>query len=309
MLTSRMIDRPLRPLFPEGLRLRDAGDRRCCSSADLENDSRRAGDHRAPRRRSTSPTSRSRPRSRAVRVGFWDGAVRRSTRPSPDLKAKSRLNLLVAGTEDAIVMVESGAQELTEAEMVRALSEGHEAIKQIVAAAEGPARAGRQAEARGQAKEQDHGLRGAGPSRCLQAPLLAAMRTPGKLESVREDEAGEGRVPGEPARETATEKRAAVPGDLRRRCARRSCASEILEQRPPSRRPQLRRDPQHHQRGRRAAAHPRLGALHARRDAGARHGHARHQRGRADHRHRAGGATPRSASCCTTTSRPSRSAR
>ena len=45
-----------------------------------------------------------------------------------------------------------------------------------------------------------------------------------------------------------------------------------------------RRDPADHLRGRRAAAHPRLGAVHARRDAGAGHHHARHQPGRAAHR-------------------------
>ena len=61
-------------------------------------------------------------------------------------------------------------------------------------------------------------------------------------------------------------------------------------------------------RGRRAAAHPWLGAVHARRDAGAGRHHARHRRGRAVHR-RAGGHLQGDASCCTTTSRPTRSAR
>src|SRR5262249_56025026 len=68
----------------------------------------------------------------AVRVGYWDG--RCVVNPSnADLKTKSKLNLLVAGTEDAIVMVESGASEMSEATMVQALTEGHNAIKQIVA--------------------------------------------------------------------------------------------------------------------------------------------------------------------------------
>ena len=61
-------------------------------------------------------------------------------------------------------------------------------------------------------------------------------------------------------------------------------------------------------RSRRAAAHPRLGAVHPRRDAGAGRRHARHRRGRAVRSTRCRAPTRRP-SCCTTTSRPSRSAR
>ena len=67
-------------------------------------------------------------------------------------------------------------------------------------------------------------------------------------------------------------------------------------------------DPPHHVRGRRPAARARLGAVPARRDAGARHRDARHQPGRAAASTRSS-ATSRSASCCTTTSRRSRPAR
>jgi polyribonucleotide nucleotidyltransferase len=130
ILTSRMIDRPLRPLFPEGY---------ACEtqviglllSADLENDS----DTLAIIGASTSLYISDIPFDNpvgAVRVGYWDDNV--VVNPSTaDLKTKSKLNLLVAGTADAIVMVESGAQEVTEATMVQALSEGHAAIKKIVA--------------------------------------------------------------------------------------------------------------------------------------------------------------------------------
>ena len=61
-------------------------------------------------------------------------------------------------------------------------------------------------------------------------------------------------------------------------------------------------------RGRRAAARPRLGAVHPRRDPGAGRGHARHRPGRADRSTRSRASTA-STSCCTTTSRPTRSAR
>ena len=130
IVTSRMIDRPLRPLFPEGY---------ACEtqviglllSADMENDS----DTLAIIGASTSLYISDIPFDNpigAVRVGFWDGQCQVNP-SSNDFRTKSKLNLLVAGTEDAIVMVESGASELTEAEMVQALVAGHAVIKEIVA--------------------------------------------------------------------------------------------------------------------------------------------------------------------------------
>src|SRR5262245_17537297 len=130
ILTSRMIDRPLRPLFPEGY---------ACEtqviglllSADLENDSDTLAIIGASTALYISDIPFENPVG-AVRVGYWDDRV--VVNPSTaDLKTKSKLNLLVAGTGDAIVMVESGAQEITEATMVQALTEGHAAIKKIVA--------------------------------------------------------------------------------------------------------------------------------------------------------------------------------
>ena len=125
-----MIDRPLRPLFPEGY---------ACEtqviglllSADLENDSDTLAIIGASTALYISDIPFERPVG-AVRVGYWDGAC--VVNPAmADLKAKSQLNLLVAGTEDAIVMVEAGAHEVTEAVMAQALVEGHDVIKQIVA--------------------------------------------------------------------------------------------------------------------------------------------------------------------------------
>jgi polyribonucleotide nucleotidyltransferase len=130
ILTSRMIDRPLRPLFPEGY---------ACEtqviglllSADLENDSDTLAIIGASTSLYISDIPFDNPVA-AVRVGYWDGNV--VVNPATaDLKTKSKLNLLVAGTADAIVMVESGASEIPEATMVQALTEGHAAIKKIVA--------------------------------------------------------------------------------------------------------------------------------------------------------------------------------
>jgi polyribonucleotide nucleotidyltransferase len=206
VLTSRMIDRPLRPLFPEGW---------ACEtqviglllSADMENDS----DTLAIIGASTSLYISDIPFDSpigAVRVGFWDDqcVVNPST---ADVKAKSKLNLLVAGTEDAIVMVEAGAHELSEAEMVRALTEGHNAIKQIVGLQkELRARVGKPKRAVAK-KGVDPGNRSEIENAMLE-PLLAAMRMPGKLASyAKMKEVRNAYLASIP--EDQAEKRAAVP--------------------------------------------------------------------------------------------------
>ena len=128
---------------------------------------------------------------------------------STELRTKSKLNLLVAGTEDAIVMVESGAQEISEAEMVQALTEGHAAIKQIVGLLKDlRAKAGKP---KWSVKKKEYDPSWvADAERAMAEPLLAAMRHPGKIESyalmkkVKDDYLAT--IP-----ETETEKRAAVP--------------------------------------------------------------------------------------------------
>src|SRR5262245_23657700 len=130
ILTSRMIDRPLRPLFPEGYNC-ETQVIGLLLSADMENDSDTLSIIGASTALYLSDIPFESPIG-AVRVGYWDGqCVVNPT--SSDLRTKSKLNLLVAGTDEAIVMVESGAKEISEAEMVRALSEGHAVIKKIVA--------------------------------------------------------------------------------------------------------------------------------------------------------------------------------
>ena len=143
-----------------------------------------------------------------------------------------------------------------------------------------PKRTRRQEGARPGAARRDRGRHGC-------EPLLEAMRIPGKLRLAtrKMKEVEDAYLASIPEDQPA--KRAAVPAvydGLREKLL----AHRDPDARPAPRRPPLRRDPADHLRGGRAAAHPRLGALHARRDAGARHGHARHQRGRADHRHGAG---------------------
>ena len=179
VLTSRMIDRPLRPLFPEGY---------ACEtqviglllSADLENDSDTLAIIGASTALYISDIPFERPVG-AVRVGYWDGAC--VVNPAmADLKAKSQLNLLVAGTEDAIVMVEASAQEVPEAIMTQALVEGHAVIKQIVALQKQlRAKAGKTKRALVK-KTIDPSLVAAIEG-ALTEPLLAAVRHKGKIES------------------------------------------------------------------------------------------------------------------------------
>jgi polyribonucleotide nucleotidyltransferase len=177
ILTSRMIDRPLRPLFPEGY----ACETQIVSlllSADMENDS----DHLAISAASTALYISDIPFETpiaAVRVGYWDDQP--VVNPaSNDLKAKSRLNLLVAGSEDAIVMVEAGAQQLPEAEMIRSLVEGHRVIREIIALQKQLRERVGKAKRAVARKQLDPAL-AASIEGALAEPLLAAMKTPGKL--------------------------------------------------------------------------------------------------------------------------------
>jgi polyribonucleotide nucleotidyltransferase len=179
ILTSRVIDRPLRPLFPEGY---------ACEtqvigllfSADMENDSDTLAIIGASTALYISDIPFENPIG-AVRVGYWDGqCVINPT--NADLKTKSKLNLLIAGTADAIVMVESGAHEISEAVMVQALTEGHNAIKQIVALQrELRSRVGKPKRAVVK-KEIDAAFK-AEVEAALGGPLLEALRIKGKLES------------------------------------------------------------------------------------------------------------------------------
>jgi polyribonucleotide nucleotidyltransferase len=207
ILTSRMIDRPLRPLFPEGYN-HETQVIGLLLSADMENDS----DTLAIIGASTALVLSSIPFESpvgAVRVGYWDDQV--VINPSSnELRTKSKLNLLVAGTEEAIVMVESGAHEISEEVMVRALQEGHDAIKKIVGLQkELRARVGKQKWSF-KKKEVDPSLV-SWVEQEMGSRLLEAMRTPGKLESyarmkqVRDELIA--RIP-----ETEPEKRAAING-------------------------------------------------------------------------------------------------
>ena len=179
ILTSRMIDRPLRPLFPEGFNC-ETQVVALLLSADQEND----GDTLAIIGASTALSLSDIPYHHpigAVRVGYWDEQV--VVNPSStDLRTKSLLNLLVAGTAEAIVMVEAGASEVSEQVMLQALEAGHAAIRQIVAIQEELKRAVGK-EKRPFAKAAPDAALVAEIQQALTPGLVAAMHTPGKLAS------------------------------------------------------------------------------------------------------------------------------
>src|SRR6476619_6828600 len=129
ILTSRLIDRPIRPLFPSGWRY-ETQIIGMVISADSENDS----DVLSITGSSAALALSSIPQTRTiagVRVGHVDGDF--VINPTFEQRRRSTLDLIVAGSKDGIVMVEAGAKEVPEAQMVEALERAHAAIKEIVA--------------------------------------------------------------------------------------------------------------------------------------------------------------------------------
>src|SRR3954466_14241795 len=129
VLTSRVIDRPIRPLFPSGWRF-ESQIIALVLSADGENDT----DVLALTGASAALALSDIPFQKTiagVRVGLVDG--RYVINPTFEQRKQSKLDLVVAGTNDGLVMVEAGAKEVTEEQVVEALEAAHAAIKQIVA--------------------------------------------------------------------------------------------------------------------------------------------------------------------------------
>ncbi|HNX29976.1 MAG TPA: polyribonucleotide nucleotidyltransferase [Holophaga sp.] len=126
-LTSRLIDRPLRPLFEEGYN----GDTMITAQV-LSYDGQHAPEVLAMVGASAALVISEIPFLNpvgGVRVGRVNGQF--VVNPTTDQRAESDLDLVVAGTEEAIVMVECGAQEVQEADMVQALEFGHTQIKAL----------------------------------------------------------------------------------------------------------------------------------------------------------------------------------
>lgn len=129
ILTSRLIDRPLRPLFPEGY-TNEVQVIALVLSADKENDPDVMSITGASAALYCSPIPFNNPIA-GVRVGLMDGHFVANP-PFTKLKDSS-MNLIVAGTEDAIVMVEAGANQIPEETLIEALDFGHSQIRKLIA--------------------------------------------------------------------------------------------------------------------------------------------------------------------------------
>src|SRR5271156_6437656 len=130
ILTSRQIDRPIRPLFAEGFRC-ETQVIAMVLSADTENDPDVSGINGASVALSVSDIPFHGPIG-AVRVGRVNGEF--IINPTYDEQRSGDLNLMVVGTSEGIVMIESGAKEVTEELVVDAIEFGHEQVKKICAA-------------------------------------------------------------------------------------------------------------------------------------------------------------------------------
>ena len=128
ILASRLIDRPLRPLFPKGF-YNDIQVIATVLSVEPDVQPEILAMIGSSIALSISDAPFMGPTG-AVSVGYVDGEY--IINPNSAEREKSRLSLTVAGTRDAVMMVEAGANELTEAEMLKAILLAHETIKQIV---------------------------------------------------------------------------------------------------------------------------------------------------------------------------------
>jgi polyribonucleotide nucleotidyltransferase len=127
-LVARITDRPLRPLFPEGMR-NEVQVVLMSLSADTENPLDMLAINAASAALMISDISFGGPVG-AVRIGFVDGEL--VVNPTIQQMEVSTLDLRVAGTKDALLMVEAGANEVTEVLMAEALQLAHQSIQPII---------------------------------------------------------------------------------------------------------------------------------------------------------------------------------
>jgi len=178
VLTSRVIDRPLRPLFPDTWR-RETQIVAFVISADTENDS----DVLALTGASAALALSAIPFQAtiaAVRVGLVDGEF--IINPTYEQRRQGRLDLVVAGSKDALVMVEAGAQIVSEEDMITALDAGHAAIRDIIVEIDKLAAAAGKTKMAVVEKSLDATVV-ADVEAALLGPLADAMRIKDKLES------------------------------------------------------------------------------------------------------------------------------
>ena len=283
-LVSRLIDRPIRPLFADGWRC-ETQVIVTTLSHDLENDPDIVALVAASAALTLSGAPFMGPIG-AARVGFINNEY--VLNPTLDEMTESQLDLVVAGTNDAVLMVESEAKELHEDMMLGAVMFGHRhfqpVIDAIIKLAEKAAKEPRDHEiADNSALEKEMlGI--------VEKELRAAYAIPAKQERQNAVAAAKAKVmehyfPGGADNPTYTKLGiAGVFKELEAKIVRwnvldtkkRIDGRDLTTVRPIV------------VRGRRTAAHARFGAVHPRRNPGAGGDHARHRRGRAIHRRAAG---------------------
>ncbi len=271
VLTSRAIDRPLRPLFPSGWR-HETQVVALVLSADSDNDSdvlaiTGAG---AALALSEIPVEKT---IAAVRVALLGDEV--VINPTYAQRKEARLDIVVAGSKDGLVMVEAGAKVVSEELVVNALEAGHAAIKQIVDMIDRMAKEAGKAKVEVKKKEISRDFYREVEEKVL-LPLGEAMQLQDKIESYAAvDQILEELVGSMPEEEVERRSEAkAIFKELKEKVLRDAILDRGVrldgrafdQVRPIS------------DRGGRAAARARVGRLHPRRDAGARHRHARHCR-------------------------------
>jgi polyribonucleotide nucleotidyltransferase len=178
VLTSRLIDRPIRPLFTPGWRY-ETQIIALLMSADTDNDP----DVLAITGASAALALSEMPFEKTiagVRVGMVNGEY--VINPTYAERKQSTLDLVVAGSADGIVMVEAGAKEVTEQQVVGALEAAHAAIKTIVGGIEELKQAAGRPKLTVASKEVDHAFHQTVHDKAF-APLGEAMRILDKLES------------------------------------------------------------------------------------------------------------------------------
>jgi polyribonucleotide nucleotidyltransferase len=178
ILTSRVIDRPIRPLFPAGWRF-ETQVIALVLSADSENDT----DVLALTGASAALALSGIPVKKTiagVRVGLVDGQY--VVNPTFEQRKRSQLDLVVAGSKDGLVMVEAGAKEVTEDQVIGALDVAHAAIKQIVAVIDDMAKEAGKPKLKVVKKEIGRDFYREVEEKVL-VPLIDAMQIRGKIES------------------------------------------------------------------------------------------------------------------------------
>jgi polyribonucleotide nucleotidyltransferase len=178
VLTSRMIDRPIRPLFPSGWR-HETQIIALVLSADKENDP----DVLAITGASAALALSEIPfhtTIAGVRVGLVEGEY--IINPTYDQRQRSAVDIILAGSKDGLVMVEAGAKEVPEEQVAKALEAGHAAIKKIVATIDSLAKDAGKTKRQVVVKDVDADLAREVEEKAL-APLTEAMRLRDKLEN------------------------------------------------------------------------------------------------------------------------------